>query len=398
MTSPAQIDEIAEVCFVGAGTMGCYNALVAALAGYRVVLYDASPRSLADAPDLQASMAAMLVAAGACDENAVAAAKSLTRLESDLALALASAELVSESVFEDLALKREVHRELDRLSPENAILTTNSSFLLISDIEDVVARGDRVAALHSHLGSPLVDIVPGPRTSPSTLDILQRYVLSIGGEPLLLKKENPSYVFNAMLGPVIGTSLALLVSGKYDSLQIDRAWMATQQAPMGPFGMVDFFGIPMVRDSWLHRQGADALQDFREPILSLFEALIGEGRQGMKTGEGFYRYPEPEYELPVTEVDQGAANLLRHALIAQATLLVAEDVASPADVDRAWRIGAGLARGPFEQFGEQGLAASEQGINLLTEASLLTVTDAEQVIQALRELAAGQIDGRGSNG
>ena len=100
-------------------------------------------------------------------------------LAADLHEAIANADLVSESVFEDLDLKRDVHRALDQAAPSHTILTTNTSALLVSDIEDVVERGDRFAAMHSHLGSLLVDIVGGPRTSPAT----DRPAAPLRGEP-----------------------------------------------------------------------------------------------------------------------------------------------------------------------------------------------------------------------
>ena len=91
-------------------------------------------------------------------------------------------------MFERLDIKRDVHRSWTRPA-QRSLLTTNSSYLLLSEIEDVVQRGDRFAAMHSYMGSPLVDIVGGPRTSSATVDILKRYVISINAVPLVLKKE-----------------------------------------------------------------------------------------------------------------------------------------------------------------------------------------------------------------
>ena len=95
----------------------------------------------------------------------IPAAMARIAVVADLELATADADLVSESVFERLDIKRDVHRKLDKTCPAKTILTTNSSYLLLSEFEDVVQRGDRFAALHSYMASPLVDIVGGPRTS-----------------------------------------------------------------------------------------------------------------------------------------------------------------------------------------------------------------------------------------
>ena len=158
------IEEIKNVCYVGAGTMGCFNSLAAAVSGYQVVLYDVDETTLDAVPERHREMAAMLVGGGYCTEEAIPEALARVTVERDLAAATKEADLVSESVFERLDVKRDIHRRLDEVCPAATILTTNSSHLQVSDMEDVVQRGDRFAALHSHLGSPLVDIVPGPRT------------------------------------------------------------------------------------------------------------------------------------------------------------------------------------------------------------------------------------------
>ena len=344
------IPEITRVCFVGAGTMGCYNALVSALAGYEVVLYDQRQESLDAVSQVQQGLAGLFIDAGFCQQADIDAALSRTRISGNLEEAVADVDLVSESVFEDLQLKRSVHRELDAVCEPQTILTSNSSGLLTSDLEDVVQRGSLFAALHSHLGSPLVDIVPGPRTSPRTLDVLSRYVCSFRGEPLVLKRENPGYVLNAMLGPVMGTALALCIRGDADVTEVDRAWMASQGAPMGPFGMMDLFGLPLLRDSWLHRDRDDALQAFRDPVLAVLEAKVAEGKLGMKSGAGFYTYPNPQYQqagFATAGEDLPVARCLQAVLVAQGVMLAEHDIASPEDIDRAWCIGTGLARGPF---------------------------------------------------
>lgn len=376
------IPEINTVCFIGAGTMGCYNALAAAVSGYQVVLYDANADSLERIPEVQAELATMLVGGGYCTEEAIGRARSRTRVSADLADATAEADLVSESVFEDKQLKREVHARLDQCCPAHTILTSNSSGLLVSDIEDAVARGDRFAALHSHLGAPLVDIVPGPRTSAETVDILRRYVISTKGEPLVLQKENPGYLLNAMLGPVIGTSLALWVRGDYSIDEIDAAWMLSQDAFIGPFGMVDLFGLPLVRDTWLHRERDDALQVYRDDILGALASTLDEGKQGVKSGAGFYSYPDPAYQasgFATQRLDSQIAKILRTTLIAQGVILALDAIAEPADIDRAWRIGTHLTKGPFQLLGESTSGEVESGVQQLQELALLDNADASRV-------------------
>lgn len=354
------IEEIQTVCFVGAGTMGCYNSIAAAISGYNVVLYDVDEATLVQVPERHVEMAAFLVGGGYCREDAVPPALERVSLVSDLRAATANADLVSESVFERLDIKRETHRQLDELCPAHTILTTNSSALLVSEIETAVKRGDRFAALHSHLGAPLVDIVGGTGTSATTIDVLRRYVLSTGGVPLILKKEYPGYVLNAMLGPLLGCALALVTEGVAAPEDVDRAWMSGRSAPMGPFGMMDLFGVNVIYDSWQYRREDLSSASQRQKVLALLQPMIDNNELGMKSGRGFYQYPDPRYSQPGFVVQAECDELVYHALLAaligNAVLVAAHEVAEPADIDRAWMTGTYLDAGPFAVLAQIGVA------------------------------------------
>jgi 3-hydroxybutyryl-CoA dehydrogenase len=355
------IKEIQTVCFVGAGTMGCYNSIAAAISGYDVVLYDVDEATLAQVPGRHAEMAAFLVGGGYCTEDAVPTALARVSPVSDLRAATANADLVSESVFERLDIKRDTHRLLDEVCPAHTILTTNSSALLVSEIETAVKRGDRFAALHSHLGAPLVDIVGGPRTSAATIDVLRRYVLSTGGVPLILKKEYPGYVLNAMLGPLLGCALALVAEGVAAPEDVDRAWISGRGATMGPFGMMDLFGVNVIYDSWQYRKEDPSSAIPRAKILALLQPMIDNNELGMKSGRGFYQYPDPGYGKPGFAAQAGSHEPIYHALLAaligNAVLVAAHEVAEPADIDRAWMTGTYLDAGPFAILAQMGVAS-----------------------------------------
>jgi 3-hydroxybutyryl-CoA dehydrogenase len=384
----AVIEGIGTVCYVGAGTMGCYNALVAAMSGYHVVLYDVDEAALTAVRERQREMAALLVGAGYCAADDVPDALDRVAVQADLALAVAHADLISESVAEHLAIKREIHRQLDVLCPPRTILTTNTSALRVSDIESAVERGERFAALHSHLGSPLVDIVAGPRTDRAVVDILQRYVLSLGGEPLVLKKEHPGYVLNAMLGPVLRTALALVLDGVTGFTGVDRAWMLGRRATMGPFGMMDLFGLNVIADSWRNRRDSEGGAGLRANVLALLEPYLARGELGMKSGQGFYRYPEPTYQradfLAAEERSAVAERALLVALLSSAIALAAEDVAAPADIDRAWTVGTYLDQGPFSILATMGASELQQALAAELESHRIDADTAGRVREWLR--------------
>ncbi|MFZ9084304.1 MAG: 3-hydroxyacyl-CoA dehydrogenase NAD-binding domain-containing protein [Ilumatobacteraceae bacterium] len=345
------IDEIRTVAYVGAGMMGCVNSLVAAVSGYQVVLYDASVDMLASVVERQAGIGAYMVGIGYCTPDALTAGLGRVTTASELAAALVGADLVSESIYEDREAKRSVFERVEELASSDTIITTNTSALMVSDLEDVVERGDRFAALHSHLGAPLYDIVGGPRTSPETIDILRRFVESLGGTPMVLKKEHPGYVFNSMNGQVMLMAMQLVLDRRATVEDVDRAWMTDRSAPMGPFGMMDLFGLDLMRDSWSTPTNDAHREAVRKRVEPFLTEMVDAGRLGQKSGSGFYTYPQPAYQqadfADAEPPSKTASNALMAAVVIAAMRIEANDVADRADIDAAWCAATGQTTGPF---------------------------------------------------
>ena len=292
------IDEVGKVCIVGAGTMGHRIALMCAIHGYDTAVYDISEEALQQALTRQKKTAEQMVAWGAFSQSEVDAGMTRITYTTDPGQAAENADLLSESVPEVVDLKRQIHAQFDQLCPPHAILTTNTSSLLVSDIESAVRRGDKFAAMHFHGGlRSLVDIMRGPRTSPETVDTLKRFARSLGEVPMVMKKEKGGYLFNTILGAILQAALSLVAGGYADVEDVDRAYMLVTRNPAGPFGMIDGVGLDVILDAGqsLSGQGEavnpQQLQDFLRPY---FER----GDLGLKTGKGFYTYPNPAFQQP----------------------------------------------------------------------------------------------------
>jgi len=353
-----KIPEINSVCYIGAGSMGCYNSLLAALVGYRVALYDISQETLNQVNARQRQFGDSIVAAGLCLQEHIDQALSLVTVHSDLEPIAASIDLVSESITEELDIKRDTHAYLDSVFPAKTIITTNTSALLVSEIEDVVTRGE-FAALHSHLGSTLVDIVGGPRTTAQTIDILQRYVVSLNCVPLVSKKENPGYVFNAMFGPLLSKGLKLVIEGVASPEEVDLAWMLNRSTPVGPFGLMDYLGLNVIYDGWARARREPDLLGFQGKILQFLSPFVEQNTLGVKTAKGFYTYPEPAYQQPEFYQPKSDLSAIYNSLVCElilAAILVAEKhVATPETIDMAWTVATSLDKGPFEILQEMGV-------------------------------------------
>lgn len=341
--------------------MGCYNSLISALAGYKVTLYDISEQALENAPPYQLNWAPILEEREIADHNAIEAAAARINRTTDPEEAAQGADLLSESVFERLDLKRETHLKFEQLLPSHAIMTTNTSTLLLSDIESAVKRGDKFAAMHFHQFSPLVDIVAGPRTTPETIDVIKRFIKSQDQIYVKLKKEKEGYLHNDMFGALLSTAIMLVVLLKVDFREVDRAWMLNQNSEAGPFFMLDHVGLNLIVDIFENKfKQEDAVSpQIQDAIKAFLHPYIESGNLGVKTGKGFYSYPDPEFMKPQflegMEENKDLSGPLINSVLASALALVAEGYADLEDVDRSWILTHNPECGPFGTIDKIGL-------------------------------------------
>jgi 3-hydroxybutyryl-CoA dehydrogenase len=200
-------------------------------------------------------------------------------------------------VLEQLELKRKIHSQFESLCPAHAIMTTNTSSLLVSDIDVVLQRPEQFAAMHFHSGmTPLVDIMRGSKTSGNTVKIVQKFVRSIGLVPMIMKKEKAGYLHNSILIAQLNAALSLAANGYGEPYDVDRAWMLVTGQPSGPFAAMDSIGINVIYD--MARSASEAEFPDKDKIIAFLEPHIHRGELGVKTGKGFYTYPNPAFSKP----------------------------------------------------------------------------------------------------
>jgi enoyl-CoA hydratase / 3-hydroxyacyl-CoA dehydrogenase len=290
------IPEIRKICFIGAGTQGCINSLICSAYGYESVLYDQSQTALQQVTERQQAMGRSMIRQGIFDREALEQTLSRVSATTDLMSAVETADLLNESIHENLELKRKVHKELDALCPEKTILTTNTSSLLVSELEDTVERGDRFAALHFNGTFPFIDLVPGSRTSDGTVHILKTFIRSLDMRPMLLKKEKDGYLGNSLFISFLTTALLLVIDGHADLEDVDRTWMMIQNSPSGPFAQMDNVGLNVVLDIIGEQARRSRIDDSHyQKFAAFLNPFIKRGDLGVKTGRGFYQYPKPAY-------------------------------------------------------------------------------------------------------
>jgi 3-hydroxybutyryl-CoA dehydrogenase len=293
------IDDIRKILIIGAGTMGQQIAFQCAISGYEAVLYDVNPEVLETCMKRITKLAGSFRNSGRLSPEEAEAALKRICCSSRAEDAAKDADIVSESVPEDPALKARVFSQFHLLCPAHAIFTTNTSTLIPSMFSEATGRPDKFAALHFHdiRVTSIVDIMPHAGTSAETLALIQAFASRIGQVAILLKKENYGYVFNAMLTEVFKAAQTLAARGVAEVEDIDRAWMGIMHTPVGPFGMMDSIGLDTVwkvTDYW-----AGKLKDPQALANAAFmKGYVDAGRLGAKCGRGFYRYPGPAFAAP----------------------------------------------------------------------------------------------------
>ncbi|MDA9342886.1 3-hydroxyacyl-CoA dehydrogenase family protein [Gammaproteobacteria bacterium] len=347
-------EPIKKVCFIGAGTMGCFNSLMASVAGYECVIYDPSKESLASREKNQKAMGEFLSHSNFFNEVDLDASISKIKNESNLINALEGADLISESIPENFDLKIKVLKEVESLISKNAILTTNTSSLSVTKMSQQLNSSTRFAAMHFHLGSRLIDLVRGVNTSEATIKSLVAFVDSINGHPLVLKKESRGYALNAMLGGLFSQSMLMVIEGLYSIEEIDGAWKELNKSEFGPFGMMDIFGLDVVKGAWDEKEEGSSHIIYKEKILGLLSKYTSNESLGKKTGKGFYDYSKVQNEHEKSNYIDIQKDL-RIGIIESALVLLADDILEKDQINKAWIVGMLLEQGPFDIFNAIGV-------------------------------------------
>ena len=280
---------IKRVGVLGSGIMGSGIAEVAAKAGIEVILRSRK-QATADAmvAGLDKSLTKQVDRGKLAEEERTAI---LGRVTATANLHdLHDCDLVVESVVEDLAVKKELFKELDLVVKDDAILATNTSTLPVIEMAVVTDRPDKVVGVHFFNPAPmmsLVEIVRPLTAADDTVATVTEFATACGKDPVEVK-DRAGFIVNALLFPYLNNAVRMLENGTASRDDIDTAMKGGCNFPMGPLALLDLVGL----DTSLAI--LDALYDeFRDPNYAAVPALrrmVSAGQLGRKTGLGFYDY------------------------------------------------------------------------------------------------------------
>ena len=304
------VEKIRQIAVVGAGLMGHGYAQEFALAGYHIQLHSRSEKSLQKATmNIQRNLR-MLINIGLITPQQADLVPTKIHTTTVLKDAVKDADLVIESVYEDLALKQRIFKELDKLCPQHTILVSGTSTLPLSELQSVTNRPDRVLlANYSNPPYliPLVEIMRNERTSDETVKTVYDLLTKIGKRPVIIQKEVPGFVANRLQGALLREALWLVQKGYVTPRDVDtimKTGIGRRWSVAGPFEVFELAGWDFVLAAVSYL--LPYLESSPE-VPPLLKQKVEQGELGVKTGKGFYEWTPESAEALRQRIAQALA-------------------------------------------------------------------------------------------
>lgn len=281
---------MSRVVVVGAGLMGSGIAQVSAVAGHDVVMRDVTSTAIERGQAAIEASLVKLAGKGRMDAGAVEAALGRISTTTDLG-AVATADVVVEAIFEDIAAKSALFAELDRLAPQAAILATNTSAIPVTRIAAATARPESVVGTHFFSPVPLMalcELVRGLKTSDATLAAARSFAQGVGKTCIVVNRDIAGFVTTRLISALVNQAISLVESGVATAEDVDTACRLGFGHAMGPLATADLTGIDIMRRATLNIYEETADPAFFPPELLTRMAVAGD--LGRKSGRGFYSY------------------------------------------------------------------------------------------------------------
>lgn len=287
-----------HVTVAGSGVLGYQIAFQSAFHGFNVTVYDINDEVIEKAKAKFTAMSEAFTKDLGATKEQLDATLSRLSYSSDLKDAVKDADLLIEAVPENPQIKIDFYQKLAKVAPAKTVFATNSSTMLPSQFADATGRPEQFVALHfaneiwKHNTG---EVMRHPGTTQEVFDSVLAFAKEIGMVALPINKEQPGYIVNSLLVPLLNSALTLWVNEVSDIETIDKTWMVATGAPVGPFGILDVVGITTAYN--INKMEADKTQSpVKIKITELLKTeFLDKGKLGTSTGEGFYTYPNPNY-------------------------------------------------------------------------------------------------------
>ncbi len=282
-----------KVVVLGAGTMGAGIALVAAQAGFQVILRDVSESLVQKGLKIIDKNLDKSVKKGklsAEDKSGILGNLKGVYDLNQMTEELKDADLIIEAIVENMSIKKSVYKEFDAQCPEKTIFASNTSALSISELASSTNRPQNVIGMHFFNPAnvmQLVEVIAGATTSDETVEFVNNFVKEIGKVPVRVK-ESPGFIVNRMLVPLINEAAFIYMEDIASAEDIDTAMRLGANHPIGPLALGDMIGLDVclaVMETLYAEFGDPKYRPC--PVL---KKMVRAGLLGRKTGKGFFQY------------------------------------------------------------------------------------------------------------
>lgn len=281
---------IKKVCVIGGGQMGRQIALCAALRGYAVGLYDSIPSVCDQVSAWKDAYLTDRAGKGKMSKEQAEMARTCLSVSNELEAVVKDTDLIIEAIVEIYEAKAELFRKLDGIICPEAIVATNSSYMVSSQFRDCFTDPSRLLNCHFYnpaLTMKFVEVTQGPHTAPEVAETTMEFCRDIGKVPILMKKELSGFAANRFSKAILEEACFLVGQGYLTFQEVDTACELGLNHPMGPFRLIDFVGVDVAFDIM---RSSMKEGDPKPDCYDLLEGMVKEGHLGRKTGKGFYQY------------------------------------------------------------------------------------------------------------
>lgn len=295
---------IKNIAVLGTGTMGHGIAMLSAKAGLNVVMYGRSDASLERGFNSIKSSLNVLKAEGKLDESECQEILSKIKGVKTIEEAAKDADFIIESLAENLELKQSIFKQLGEICPQSIILASNTSGLSPTDIAKNVKYADRVVIAHFWNPPyliPLVEVVPGSKTSKNTMEITMEWVEFIGKKAVRMEKECLGFIGNRLQLALLREALYIVEQGWAKPEEVDKSieYGHGRRLPVtGPLCSADLGGLDIFNNisSYLFADLCNSPAPSK-----LLQGKVEAGNLGGKSGKGFYNWSPEELKIKQKE-------------------------------------------------------------------------------------------------
>lgn len=278
------------IAVIGAGTMGNGIAHVFAQHHFLVHLIDTDKLALDKAISTIEKNVDRQIAKGSLAATNKEILLSNIKTFTDLNTGIGDADLIIEAATENSAVKKKIFAEMDKYAKPNCILATNTSSISITDIAAATQRPTQVIGMHFMNPVPvmkLVEVINSKETDPSVTKTIVSLTEQLGKTPCVVN-DFPGFIANRILMPMINEAIIALSEGVSDASTIDQIMKLGMAHPMGPLQLADYIGLDVCKNILEIMEAG--LNNSKYAPANLLVQKVAEGKLGVKTGEGFYKY------------------------------------------------------------------------------------------------------------